>query len=217
MKKSFLEHYRLPCHDLCHPTAIVETDRIGENVEVGAFSYITERVVIEDNVKIGPHVVLGTPPHVRGKKDHGRDLVIKSGTVIREMAHGDAPLKDEDSVIGENCFIMAAGHITHDSIIGEHSILGVGIAIGGHFKCGKYAYVGLNAIIHQFATLGDYCLIGAGSFFKGTSPRGLIWVGSPARPIKINMVGLNRYSGEQERNEVIAEAQDFLNTYELGK
>jgi len=217
MKKSFLEHYRLPCHDLCHPTAIVETDRIGENVEVGAFSYITDRVVIEDNVKIGPHVILGTPAQVSDGKDHGRDLVIKSGTVIREMASVNTPMGDKDSVIGENCFLMANAHISHDMTIGDSTILGIGLVIAGYLECGKHTYFGINSSVHQYAKIGDYSLIGAGSFFKGKSPRGLIWVGSPAKPIKINMVGLTRYAGEQERNEIIAEAQDFLNIYGLGK
>ena len=216
MKKTFLEHERKPCHDLCHPTAIVETNRIGKNVEIGALSYITDRVVIEDNVKIFPHVILGTPAHVQDGVDQGKDLVIKSGTVIRELTNANTPFGDKDSVIRENCFLMANVHITHDVDIGAYSILSAGFTSGGHFTCGKRAYMGLQTVTHQFAHVGDYCLVGAGSFFKGKSPRGLIWVGSPARPIKINIVGLNRYANEQERNEIIAEAQDFLDNYYKG-
>jgi len=199
-----------------HPTAIVETDRIGKNVEIGAFCYITDRVVIEDNVKIYPHVILGTPAHVLGEKDNGKDLVIKSGTIMREMVNANTPMGDKDSVIRENCFLMANVHITHDVDIGESSILCVGLATGGHFTCGKRAYMGLNTVTHQFAHVGAYCMIGAGSFFKGESPRGLIWVGSPARPIKINTVGLSRWAGAQERDEITAEAQEFLDNYYKG-
>jgi len=200
-----------------HPTAVVETDRIGKNVEIGAFSYITDRVVIEDNVKIFPHVILGTPAHVLDGKDCGRDLIIKSGTVIRELSNANTPFGDKDSVIGEGCFLMAQVHITHDVDIGEQTIFGAGTTTGGHFTCGKQAYLGLNTVTHQFAHVGAYCLVGAGSFFKGESPRGLIWVGSPAIPIKINTVGLHRYATKQERNEIIAEAQDFLDTYKMVK
>jgi len=199
-----------------HPTAIVETDRIGKNVEIGAFSYITERVVIGDNVKIFPHVILGTLAHVNEGKDYGRDLIIKSGTIIRELSNANTPFGDKDSVIGEDCFLMAQVHITHDVDIGEQTIFGAGTTTGGHFTCGKRAYLGLNAVTHQFAHVGAYCMVGAGSFFKGKSPRGLIWVGSPARPIKINTVGLTRYAKEQERNEIIAEAQEFLDNYYKG-
>ena len=196
-----------------HPTAIVETNRIGKNVEIGAFCYITERVVIGDNVKIYPHVILGTPAHVLGEKDHGHDLVIGSGTVIREMVNANTPMGMLDSFIGENVFLMANMHITHDVNIGDNSILCVGLATGGHFRCGKRVYMGLNTVTHQNTDIGAYCLVGAGSFFKGVSPRGLIWAGSPARPLKVNTVGLDRWATAKERAEITAEAEEFLRNY----
>ena len=42
----------------------------------------------------------------------------------------------------------------------------------------------MNASIHQRSKIGKYCVIGAGSFFKGESPDGIIWGGVPAKPIK---------------------------------
>lgn len=213
MKRSFMEPERKECHALCHPTAIVETDRIGKNVEIEAFCYISKRVVIGDNVKIYQHTILGTPAHVLGKKDYGADLRIGAGTIIREQTTANTPMGPVDSVIGENVFIMASSHISHDVLIGADSIICLGAVTAGHFKCGKHAYLGLNSTMHQNAEIGDYSLIGAGSFFKGKSPRGIIWVGSPARPIKINEVGLHRWAKADERKEIIAEAEEFLRKY----
>ncbi len=198
---------------IIHPTAIVETDNIGDNVEIGPFCYITDRVVIEDNVKIYNHVILGTPAHVLGEKDYGRNLVIKSGTIIRELTNANTPITDKDATIRENCFIMAGVHITHDIDVGENSILCVGFTSAGHFTCGKRAYIGLNTVTHQHAHLGAYCMLGAGAFFKGVSPRGLVWAGVPARPLRVNTLGLDRWATAKEREEIITEAEKFLKDY----
>ncbi|NOR44390.1 MAG: acyl-[acyl-carrier-protein]--UDP-N-acetylglucosamine O-acyltransferase, partial [Candidatus Delongbacteria bacterium] len=44
---------------MIHSTAIVsEKAKIGNNVEIGPFTIIEDKVIIEDNCKIGAHVTI---------------------------------------------------------------------------------------------------------------------------------------------------------------
>ena len=63
-----------PAHSIVSPEA-----RIGDRVEVGAFCQIHPRVVIEDDVEIGDHCVIGQPT----PRGDGSPLVIRSGSLIR--------------------------------------------------------------------------------------------------------------------------------------
>lgn len=84
-----------------HPTA-----KIGDNVFVGAFTYIGENVVVGDNVKLYPQVYLGKNVVVGensillpGTKVHfdceiGKNVSIHAGVVIGADGFGFAPQKD---------------------------------------------------------------------------------------------------------------------------
>lgn len=84
-----------------HPTA-----KVGNNVFLGAMSYVGENVIIADNVKIFPQVYLGNNVTVAnnsilhsGVKIYhdcviGKNVVIHAGTVIGSDGFGYAPKKD---------------------------------------------------------------------------------------------------------------------------
>jgi acyl-[acyl carrier protein]--UDP-N-acetylglucosamine O-acyltransferase len=74
--------------------------------------------------------------------------------------------------------------------------------------------MGLNCSTHPFAKLGNYCIVGANSFFKGESPAGIVWAGTPAKALKVNQVGLDRHGpgDEDSRNELEHKAQLFITT-----
>ena len=55
-------------------------------------------------------------------------------------------------------------------------------------------------------------MIGANGFFKGTSPKGIIWAGVPARPLKVNTIGLERNIDDIDRRNLIdSSARKFIN------
>ena len=194
-----------------HPTAIVETKNIGKNVHIGPFSYIGERVIIEDNCKILGHASIGNPAQYKETRfeDSGNPIVIGAGTEIREFVTINLPTYGK-TVIGKNCFLMANVHIPHDCEVGHDTVFVVGAAIGGRSKIGNYCYFGLNCSVHNKSEIGDYCVVGAGSFFKGKSDAGLIWAGVPAKAIKINKVGIERNTSDDMKEIVMLNAKKAL-------
>ncbi len=88
------------------PVFISSTARLGENLFIGAFTYIGENVQIADNVKLFPQVYIGNNVVINegsvlfpGVKIHhdciiGKNVTVHSGTVIGADGFGFAPQTD---------------------------------------------------------------------------------------------------------------------------
>ena len=136
-------------------------------------------------------------------------------TTIREYVVINKPANKEFTEIGSNCYIMNSCFIGHDCNIGNHVTLCPHACLAGDVYVGDYTNIGMNASIHQGSRIGRCCMIGAGAFFKGGSPCGITWVGVPARPIKVNIIGIERADiPEIEKEQMISNAQLFINRFE---
>lgn len=195
-----------------HPTAFVETKNIGEGTEIGPFTYISERVKIGKNCKIYG-ASIGLPgEHPAGVEDPGGIVDIGDNVEIREFVTINTPLFGDKTSIGSNSYLMAKSHVGHDAQLGYRVILHSGAVVGGHSEIGSFCYMGLNCSTHPFAKLSEYCIVGANGMFKGSSPSALVWVGTPAKPIKVNSVGLDRHCEDSlEKEKLITAASYFLN------
>jgi len=182
---------------------------IGENVKIGPYCYIRSNVTIKNDCVLVANVSIGAAPQYKGGKNIGGKIVIDSGTEIREFVTINSPVK-ELTYVGVECLLMANCHIPHDCFMDDHSVLVVGAALGGYAHVGKHCQIGLNASLHQFSDLGDYCMVGAGSFFKGKSPGGIIWAGIPAKPLKVNIIGINKYASDFEKSDIIIKATKYI-------
>ena len=97
---------RLQLNGIEQPVYIHATAKIGENVFIGAFTYLGEKVILGSGVKVFPHVFLGnqvsigdnTVIHPGVKIYHdcviGRNVTIHAGTVIGSDGFGFAPQAD---------------------------------------------------------------------------------------------------------------------------
>lgn len=196
-----------------HPSAIVETDHIGEGTYIGPFCVITRRVRIGKNCILRGHCSIGQPPQYKNPpEDQGGMVVIDDEVEIREFVTVNLPTK-ELTYVGKNSYLQANSHIPHDAYISNDAFVVVGAALAGFTYIGRCCYLGLNCSTHQLARLEDYCLLGANSFFRGESPPGIIWAGVPARPIKINEIAINRNAPEAERSFLIQQAREFIEKY----
>jgi len=197
-----------------HPTAVVETDDIGDGTYIGPFTYISKRVTIGKNCKIYS-ASLGLPgEHPNAAEDRGGGVWIGDDVEIREYVTINTPIFGSTTFIGNGCYLMAKSHVGHDAVLGYRVVLHTGAVIGGHSKIGKYCYMGLNCSTHPFAELGNFCIVGANAVFKGESSPAIVWVGVPAKPIKVNSVGLERHAYSDEAEVMKALAEIFLETYE---
>ncbi len=148
------------------PVYLDATAKIGNNVFIGAFSYLGEKVIIADGVKIYPNVYLGnnvvvgenTVIHPGVKIYHdciiGKNVVIHAGTIIGGDGFGFAPQADgtfkkipqignviiEDSVeIGSNTTI--------DRATMGSTLIKAGAKLDNLLQIGHNAEVGNNTII----------------------------------------------------------------------
>lgn len=171
------------------------------------------KLILEQDCKIAETVSFGEPHHKSRAASESGILSIGANVVLRDYVVIDYPVEKETR-IGKGSYIMAFSYVGHDSILSEDVVLCSGAKVAGFCSLGKGVYVGMNASIHQHSVLGDYCLVGANSFFKGHSSRGIIWTGVPARPMKINEIALERSSlSNEEKEEIRNEALYFLNEY----
>ena len=194
-----------------HGTSIVETSCIGDNVSIGPFCYVGKNVILEEGVKLIGHCSIGSPPQMKNEEGSAVGKIkIGSHTEIREFVTINMPVKQITS-IGKRCYIMAQAHIGHDCQIRNDVILGVGSVLGGWSVVDDFAYIGLNAILHQYSNVGAHCMIGANAFFKGESPVGITWAGVPAKPIRLNTIGMIRNIRDlQKIEEIGSEAMSFV-------
>lgn len=109
------------------PSVISESSKLGEDVYVGAFSYIGDNVVIEGNVKIFPNVYIGDNVVI------GENTIVFSGAKIYS-----------ESIIGKYCVINSGAIIGAD---------GFGFAPQDNGEYKKIPQIG-NVILEDFVDIG---------------------------------------------------------------
>ena len=113
-------------------------------------------------------------------------VIIGDNNIITGLVTIDAGT-EEPTIIESNCFIMKHAHIGHDCWIGSNVTISCGAKIGGHSIIKEYSNVGLNAVLHQFTTIEQGCMIGASAFIKGETKANTKYAGVPAREIGSNI------------------------------
>jgi len=201
-----------------HPSAIVDPGaELGSGVVVHPFTVIEAGVVIGDECEIGPHAVVRTGTRMgpgnrvsvgavlgelpQDMKFGGETtyLEIGEGNTIREYATlHRATGEGKSTVIGSHCMLMAYSHIGHNAQIGSNVMLANCVQIAGHTVIEDFSVMGGFAGTHQFTRIGTMCMIGAFSAARIDVPHYMLVDGNPARPRKLNTVGLKRRGVSEE-------------------
>jgi UDP-N-acetylglucosamine acyltransferase len=203
-----------------HPQA-----KIAPNVVIEPFVNIEKNVVIEEGTWIGSNVTIMEGARI-GKncrifpgavisaipqdlKFDGEDTLVKIGdnVTIREFVTINRGTKaNNETVIGNNCLLMAYVHIAHDCVIGNNSILANAATLAGHIEIGDWAIVGGLAAIHQFVHIGSHAMISGGSMVRKDVPPYIKAGREPLSYAGVNSIGLRRRGFP---NEVINYIQDI--------
>jgi UDP-2-acetamido-3-amino-2,3-dideoxy-glucuronate N-acetyltransferase len=143
-----------------HEKALCESETIGNNTRIWAFSHVMK------NVEIGQDCNLGDGSFVESGVKIGNRVTIKNGVSVW---HG---VEINDAVcLGPNC-VLTNDLFPRSKVFHEEDIKTI---------LKKGASIGANATIICGITLGEYCMIGAGSVVtKNVAPFSLV-VGNPAR------------------------------------
>lgn len=214
-----------------HATALVSPQaRLGEDVEVGAYSIIGEHAEIGEGTRIGPHAVitghtrigrgnrifqfvsLGEEPQDKKYAGEPTRLEIGDFNVIREFCTLNTGTVQDAGVtrMGDHNWIMAYVHIAHDCVVGNHTIFANNASLAGHSHIDDHAILGGFTGVHQFCRIGAHVITGIASVIRQDIPPYFTVAGSPAQPHGINSEGLKRRGFSAEAISAIKRAYKTL-------
>jgi UDP-3-O-[3-hydroxymyristoyl] glucosamine N-acyltransferase len=168
------------------PVYIDATAKIGTNVFIGAFSYLGEKVITADGVKIYPNVYLGNNvvvgensvihPGVKIYHDCiiGKNVVIHAGTIIGGDGFGFAPQADGtfkkipqigNVIIEDN--VEIGSNTTIDRATMGSTLIKAGAKLDNLLQIGHNAEVGNNTIIAAQSGISGSTKIGSNVMIGG--------------------------------------------------
>jgi UDP-N-acetylglucosamine acyltransferase len=196
-----------------HSTALVdENARLGEGTVVGPYSIIGPDVTLGKNTIVHSHVVIegntilgddnqvfqfasiGSAPQDLKYQGEKTRLEIGNSNIIREYVTIQPGTIGGGEVtrVGNKNLFMAGSHVGHDAKVGSGCIFANTSALAGHVVVGDYVTIGGMVGVHQFARLGDLCILGGGTMVTKDIPPFCIAQGDRAGLVGINKIGLER-------------------------
>jgi UDP-3-O-[3-hydroxymyristoyl] glucosamine N-acyltransferase len=168
------------------PSFVSTSAQLGEDVYVGAFAYIADKVVIGNNVKIYPHVYIGDNVKIgdntiifAGVKIYadclvGKDCILHSGAVIGADGFGFAPnsegpfakIAQIGNVVLEDMVEVGANTCIDCATMGS-TILRRGVKLDNLIQVAHNVDIGENTVIAGqsgiagSSKIGKNCMLGA--------------------------------------------------------
>ena len=170
---------------------------IGELVEIGYGTRISDNVVIKNNVKIGKNCLIQAGAII-GEDGFGF-LITKQGIRERVQHLGGVIIGDnveigsqtcivrgvmEDTIIADGSKIDNLCHIAHNVRIDENCVVVACSEVSGSVHIGKGSWLGPNCSIIDGINIGEGCCIGMGAVVTKSLPPNVVAAGSPARILR---------------------------------
>ena len=148
---------------------------------------------IRDRCQVHHGAVIGNLPQDLKYRGAPTQVVIGSGTTIREYATVHAATEENEATrIGDNVLLMAYTHIAHNCRLGNNVILANAVNLAGHVRIDDHAIIGGITPVHQFVAVGCHAFIGGGSRVPQDVLPYVRAAGNPLRVVGLNTVGLER-------------------------
>ena len=215
-----------------HPTAIVDAGArihvsaeigpyciVGSEVEIGARTRLMANLFIEGPAVIGedniffPYSTVGVASQDLKYKGERAYTKIGNRNRIREFVsiHRGTEGGGLETVIGDDCLIMAYTHVAHDCRLGNHVILGNSVGLAGHVVIEEWADVSPFAGVHQFCRIGRHAFVGPYSVIKqDIMPYSMTSVQPEVQVYGANAIGLARRGFEKPAIEALQTAFRLL-------
>lgn len=210
-----------------HPLAVVDSRaEVHPEAIIGPFCVVQGAVTIAAGAELRSHV------SAYGRSSIGPRTIVFPGAVIGGDPQ-DLKFRGEDSeviigadckihecvtvnkgtagggmktAIGDHCLIMAYAHVAHDCILADHIVIGNNTQLAGHVKVLSRAIISGMVGVHHFASFGELSYTGAMSGVRYDIPPFTIADGNPAKPRKINDVGLRRAGWSEDDIRALRDA-----------
>ena len=82
--------------------------------------------------------------------------------------------------LGDNVYLWSGNHIGHGSVIEDHVYLASHIVVSGHCRIGTRSFLGVNATLRDFITIGADCFIAMDASVTQDMAPGSVALGQPA-------------------------------------
>ncbi len=186
---------------------------IGQNVKIGKNSCIGSNTIIEKSVKIGKDSVIGSNVIIKNSIIGDR-VVIQDNCKIGQKGFGFIPIKDknvkfphigiveisndveiasgctidrgsvDDTFIGKNTYLDNQVHIAHNVKIGSNCMIAGQVGFAGSSVIGNNVSIGGQAGISGHLKIGNNVKIGGGSGVVKDIEDNQIVMGYPAVPLR---------------------------------
>jgi UDP-N-acetylglucosamine acyltransferase len=179
--------------------ALIEAGvRIGRDCRIAAYAILRKGTVLGDAVQVDSFCVIGGDPQSIAF-DAGQESSVHIGdrTILREaVTINRSQSLGAQTVVGEDCFIMANAHVAHDCRLGKGVVLANNAMLAGHVLVGDKTFIGGGAGIHQFCRVGAYCMIAGNASITADVPH-YVMAAERSEAHGLNLVGLRRGGFEQ--------------------
>ncbi|RKQ71626.1 UDP-3-O-[3-hydroxymyristoyl] glucosamine N-acyltransferase [Litorimonas taeanensis] len=187
---------------------------IGDGVEIGAGTVIGAHVslsfcIVGQNCRIKPNAVIGGAGFGVAKDEQGYVDLPHLGRVIigDRVSIGSQSCIDRgqlgDTILGDDVKIDNLVQIAHNVRIGKGTMMAGRVGISGSCVIGDNVQMGGSVGLADHIKVGDGARIAAGSGVMNDIPKGEVWGGMPALPMReyMRMVSATRKMGKRpERN-----------------
>ena len=133
--------------------AVVQTNDIGDNVNIMEFAVVRDGVRIGSNVTIHPFVVIESGVVI------GDNVEIFPGSYIGKVPKGAAlarqPEYTQQVTIGANCAIGPNAVVYYDVKIGENTLLGDGASVREQCRIGSDCILSRYVTVNYATTIGN--------------------------------------------------------------
>ncbi len=158
-----------------------------------AHAILTRHCVLGDRGVVHPFAVIGgDPQYLKFDRALATGVSIGASTVIREHVTINRSIyAGKQTVIGANCFLMAASHVAHDCEVADNVVLANAALLAGHVSVGEHTFFGGGAAVHQFCRVGESVMVAGHASITRDVPH-FTMVAERDEVIGFNAVGLRR-------------------------
>jgi UDP-N-acetylglucosamine acyltransferase len=190
-------------------------------IHIGADCVVGSQVIVSGQVDVGAHVRVGhgtilSGPMTIGKGSNIFDLTVVGGAgqypgnhrfdgrieigenvTVRELVLIHKPVLTASTVIEDGCYLMSRTQIDHDCHLERRVKTACGVTLGGSVHIGEFAYLGMNAVVHQGIHVGAHTMVGMNSAVTKHVPPFAMLVKNAFTKINRSGLELRRMSSAQ--------------------